>query len=58
MPDEIGFKRVGIAGQARKGYLKAVTGILQQEKIFPLAAKADAIWKDITDEWDKINLKL
>ena len=42
-------KTAGIDGQARKGDLKVVIGISQQGNIFPLASKAGATWKDITD---------
>ena len=52
MPNGTGFKGSGIDGQARKGDLKIVIGISQQGNIFPLASKAGATWKDITDEWD------
>ena len=53
MPDGTGFKGSGVDGQARKGDLKVVIGISQQGKIFPLASKAGATWKNITDEWDR-----
>ena len=57
MPDGTGFKGSGIDGQARKGDLKVVIGILQQGNIFPLASKAGSTWKDITDEWDGNKIK-
>ena len=49
MPDGTGFKGSGVDGLARKGDLKVVIGISQQGNIFPLASKAGATWKDITD---------
>lgn len=57
MPDGTGFKGVGSNGQARKGDLKVVIGVTQQGNIFPLGSKAGATWKDITDEWDRNQIK-
>ena len=57
MPDGTGFKGSGVNDQARKGDLKVVIGISQQGNIFPLASKAGATWKDITDEWDRNKIK-
>ena len=57
MPDGTGFKGPGLNGQAQKGDLKVVIGISQQGNIFPLASKAGATWKDITDEWDRNKIK-